>query len=115
MDIRTCHNEDRKQLKEETQQLRIKHRKERINKLIKENRIKHAHQVGQLNQPEQMDQEVPEEIKEETTDSRHLFLAKHHKKPKRKSNKRCWYCKDQTTLKELALTLGVFTAENLDI
>ena len=49
MDIRACHNEERKQLKEETQQLRIKHRKERINKLIKENRIKHAHQVGQLN------------------------------------------------------------------
>ena len=54
-----------------------------------ENRIKHAHQVGQLNQPEQMDQEVPEEIKEEATDSRHLFLAKHHEKQKRKSNKRC--------------------------
>ena len=50
MDSRARHNKGTKQLKEETELQRNKLRKEKINKIIMEKRIKHAHQVGQLNQ-----------------------------------------------------------------
>ena len=46
-----------------------------------------------------MDQEVPEEIKEDTTETRHLNLAKHYKKQKSESKKRSWCCKSSNHFK----------------
>ena len=90
----------------------LKIRKKKIEKQLINKRLRNAHHKNQPLQNEVMDLEGKEE-QEEAKIKGIPFLAKHFRKHKRKSKKRCWYCGDSSHFKRYCQKIQCFKCHRL--
>lgn len=99
------------EIKRQTEETKLKIRKEKINKKLFEKR--HSLPTNQTRPHQKMVKESEEiEVEEEAGKIGHQNLAKHRKKY-RKSKKRCWYCKNPGHFKESCPFIRCFWCHKL--
>ena len=95
------------QLKKETIKTRLEKRKHKIQEQLLNKRTLHAKQM-ELAHPNKEYPEEKEVLKEDEGKKQKLNLNQYHKKAKRKSKKRCWYCGEKTHFKRQCPNLNCF-------
>ena len=99
--------DDFEQLKKETIKTRLEKRKQKVQEQLLNKRTLHAKQM-ELAQPNEEYPEEKEVLKEDEDKKQKLNLNQYHKKAKRKSKKRCWYCGERTHFKRHCPNLNCF-------
>ena len=88
--------DDKTKLKQEATQRRNNMRKKKMEQLFLRKRLK-AQRKDLVPQEMTMDLEEIEVKKEEAVEKGYLNLGQHQNKQKRKSQKKCWFCKIPST------------------